>query len=227
MPFCFQAKGCNRRRWKRPALDALEWLMSIQTSDEGPFCSHRQRGILRSRRNRARFDQQPIEAHATISACIDAFHVTGPVVVETGGLRTFEWFLGRNDAGTAVYDSLTGGCGDGLSAEGPSANQGAESTLVFLLSLAEFTCWNTSFLPPARKRSSTVKSKRTRRKTCPAIVQDDALIENRAFGIRGSEFGGSMPRHCLRRQAGAVSLLRFGRLKFRFYRIVGRHRCKV
>lgn len=51
--------------------------------------------------------------------------------------RAFEWFLGRNDLRLALYDSTTGGCRDGLHVDRLSQNQGAESTLAFLLSLAE------------------------------------------------------------------------------------------
>ena len=51
--------------------------------------------------------------------------------------RAFEWFLGRNDLGLPLYDSSTGGCGDGLHHDRVNENQGAESTLAFHLSLAE------------------------------------------------------------------------------------------
>jgi hypothetical protein len=51
--------------------------------------------------------------------------------------RAFEWFLGRNDLGLQLYDSTTGGCGDGLHDDRVNANQGAESTLAFHLALAE------------------------------------------------------------------------------------------
>ena len=51
--------------------------------------------------------------------------------------RAFEWFLGRNDLGMALYDAGTGGCRDGLHVDRLSQNQGAESTLAFLLALAE------------------------------------------------------------------------------------------
>jgi glycosyltransferase involved in cell wall biosynthesis len=130
-------QGMQQKMMEATALEALEWLMSVQTSDEGHFIPIGNDGFYARGGNRAHFDQQPIEAHATISACIDAFHVTGQEWWKQEALRTFEWFLGRNDVGATLYDPLTGGCGDGLSAEGPSANQGSESTLVFLLALAE------------------------------------------------------------------------------------------
>ena len=83
------------------------------------------------------FDQQPIEAQATASACIEAFHATGDMFWVTEARRAFEWFLGRNDLGRALYDSSTGGCRDGLHVDRLSENQGGESTLAFLLTLTE------------------------------------------------------------------------------------------
>ena len=98
------------------------------------FPAHRLERILSARPGtRAVFDQQPIEAQVTISACIEAYHATGDMFWVTEARRAFEWFLGRNDLGLALYDSSTGGCRDGLHVDRLSQNQGAESTLAFLL----------------------------------------------------------------------------------------------
>ena len=51
--------------------------------------------------------------------------------------RAFEWFLGRNDLGLPLHDSITGGCRDGLHSDRVNENQGAESSLAFYLSWAE------------------------------------------------------------------------------------------
>src|SRR5260221_19651 len=66
----------------------------------------------------------------------------GPSRYSTGqqaARRCFEWFLGRNDLGQSLYDSSTGGCRDALHPDRVNQNQGAESTLVFQLALAEMT----------------------------------------------------------------------------------------
>ena len=76
----------------------------------------------------------------------------------TEARRAFEWFLGRNDLGLALYDSATGGCRDGLHVDRLSQNQGAESTLAFLLSLAEMRALQntiTSFKEPSGQRPIT------------------------------------------------------------------------
>jgi len=132
---------CGRSMRRPPmeaaGLQALEWLVAVQTSPEGHFVPIGNEGFYPRGGSRARFDQQPIEAQTTVSACIAALHLTGQRRWKQEALRAFEWFLGGNDVGAALYDPVTGGCCDGLSPQGPSSNQGAESTLAFLLSLAE------------------------------------------------------------------------------------------
>jgi hypothetical protein len=82
-----------------------------------------------------RFDQQPIEAAATADACATAAAVTGDERWDEPLFRSIAWFLGDNDSQTVMYDPLTGGCYDGLTAEGPNLNQGAESTLALVATL--------------------------------------------------------------------------------------------
>ena len=118
-------------------LKSLQWLIKIQTSDAGSFRPIGSNGFFPRGGERAIFDQQPIEAQVTVSACIEAYQATGDMFWVSEARRAFEWFLGRNDLGLALYDSTTGGCRDGLHVDRLSQNQGAESTLAFLLALAE------------------------------------------------------------------------------------------
>src|SRR5579872_3658504 len=132
-------------------LKTLRWLTEVQTSDEGSFRPVGSNGFFPRGKNRAAFDQQPIEAQATVSACIEAYSATGDPSWITEARRAFGWFLGRNDLNLAPYDPVTGGCRDGLHADRLSQNQGAESTLAFLLSLAEMQALQnalTSFKEP-------------------------------------------------------------------------------
>ena len=132
-------------------LKALRWLVKVQTSATGAFRPIGSNGFFRRGQERAQFDQQPIEAQATISACIEAYHATGDMFWVAEARRAFEWFLGRNDLGLALYDPGTGGCRDGLHVDRLSQNQGAESTLAFLLALAEMQALQntlTSFKEP-------------------------------------------------------------------------------
>ncbi|MCI0377428.1 MAG: hypothetical protein L0215_07470, partial [Gemmataceae bacterium] len=86
---------------------------------------------------RARFDQQPVEAHAMVSACLAAQACTGESKWGQQAHLAFDWFLGRNDLHLSLYDPATGGCRDGLHSDRLNQNEGAESTLAFLLALLE------------------------------------------------------------------------------------------
>jgi glycosyltransferase involved in cell wall biosynthesis len=118
-------------------LQALRWLTQLQTSEQGHFRPIGSNGFHRRGGDRATFDQQPIEAHATISACLEAYRATSEVCWFEHALRAFDWFLGWNDLGLELYSPITGGCRDGLHVDRVNGNQGAESTLAFLLSLSE------------------------------------------------------------------------------------------
>lgn len=85
----------------------------------------------------AEYDQQPIEAHAMVSAAIEACGAVEDRFWCEQAHLAFDWFLGRNDLGQPLYDTASGGCHDGLQENRVNENQGAESTLAFLLSLAE------------------------------------------------------------------------------------------
>ncbi|MEO5916933.1 MAG: glycosyltransferase family 4 protein [Luteolibacter sp.] len=118
-------------------LESLRWLTSIQRTQAGHFRPIGSNGFYVRNGARADFDQQPVEAQAMVSACLDAFHATDDATWTAEAKRAFEWFLGRNDLGQALYDSANGGCGDGLHETRVNANQGAESSLAFQIALAE------------------------------------------------------------------------------------------
>ena len=80
-------------------------------------------------------DEQPLEAAALVEALVEAMVSTGDHEYGPQAVLAFEWFLGRNRYGLAVYDFASGGCHDGLGATGVSENEGAESTLAFLQAL--------------------------------------------------------------------------------------------
>ena len=130
-------RGMNNPAMLETGLKSLRWLLAVQTSDSGSFRPIGSNGFFPRGFECAQFDQQPIEAQATVSVCIAAYHVTGEMLWVTEARRAFEWFLGRNDLGLPLYDASTGGCRDGLHVDRVSQNEGAESTLAFLLALAE------------------------------------------------------------------------------------------
>ena len=118
-------------------LSTLRWLARLQVSDRGHFRPIGSNGFYKRGGARADFDQQPIEAHATVSACLEAYRATSDIWWYEQAQRAFDWFLGWNDLGVELYSPDTGGCADGLHVDRANGNQGAESTLAFLLSAAE------------------------------------------------------------------------------------------
>lgn len=118
-------------------LTSLRWLVDAQTAASGHFAPIGCHGFWRKGGERARFDQQPLEAHATVSACLEAFAVTRDEFWQRAAQRCFDWFLGRNDLGQPLYDERTGGCRDALLQDHLNQNQGAESSLAFYLSRTE------------------------------------------------------------------------------------------
>jgi uncharacterized protein YyaL (SSP411 family) len=118
-------------------LHTLRWLNEVQISEKGYFRPIGSNGFYKRGGIRADFDQQPIEAQAMISACLEAYRTTSDAWWYEQAQRAFDWFLGWNDLGLELYSPDSGACGDGLHVDRVNENQGAESTLAFLLSLAE------------------------------------------------------------------------------------------
>ncbi len=128
-------KWMNKGEWIDLGKRALRWLLQHQTSETGMLSLVGTDGWYRRGGERARFDQLPIEAHALVDACVEAYHVTREREWVDHARRAFHWFLGDNDLRTPLYDFTTGGCRDGLHADRVNENQSAESTLAWLMSL--------------------------------------------------------------------------------------------
>jgi len=147
-------------------LDTLEWLTAIQTSEQEYFLPIGNSGFYRRGKQRARFDQQPVEAYATVSACIEAYDITGDEKWRKEARKAFDWFLGRNDLNLPLYDPRTGGCRDGLHPDRLNQNQGAESTIAFLMSLMEISSMEQLGPPPGTE-------------SAPEPAQREALAKTR------------------------------------------------
>ncbi|MEX0654471.1 MAG: glycosyltransferase family 4 protein [Phycisphaeraceae bacterium] len=117
------------------ALHSLEWLWQVQTGAQGQFAPVGTEGHFPRGGVKARFAQQPIEAYVTLDACLEAFRVTDDKQWPERAHRCLTWFLGDNDLRLPLYDHTTGGCHDGLHAQGLHENQSAQATLAWLLSL--------------------------------------------------------------------------------------------
>jgi glycosyltransferase involved in cell wall biosynthesis len=119
-------------------LESLDWLSQTQHCEiNHHFVPIGSQGFYRQDREKARFDQQPLEAAGAVSACLQAYRATGDSRWRYEAWSAFNWFLGDNDLQLPLYDSATGGCRDGLHPDRANENQGAESTLSFLMALLE------------------------------------------------------------------------------------------
>jgi glycosyltransferase involved in cell wall biosynthesis len=128
----------DNHRMIEVGMDSLKWLVSEQHRDDAEiFVPIGSNGFFVEGSEKARFDQQPVEACATISACLEVYRLTEEGLWFEEAQRVFRWFLGKNDLQVPLYDTTTGGCRDGLHPDRINENQGAESTLSFLMALLE------------------------------------------------------------------------------------------
>ncbi len=130
-------KAMERDDVVQVGLRSLQWLAEIQHTPTGYFAPIGSNGFYRRGGSPARYDQQPVEACGMVSACLDAYRVTGAARWSTYATAAFGWFLGENDLHQPLYDASTGGCRDGVHADRVNENQGAESTISFLLALRD------------------------------------------------------------------------------------------
>ncbi|MGH9586668.1 MAG: glycosyltransferase, partial [Acidobacteriaceae bacterium] len=128
----------GNKRMIEAGCESLRWLLAEQHWDhEHIFVPIGSSGFFTEGGDKARFDQQPVEACATIAACLLAYRINSEDSFLEEARCAFRWFLGENDLQVPLYDATTGGCKDGLHPDRVNENQGAESTLSFLMSLLE------------------------------------------------------------------------------------------
>lgn len=114
-------------------LATLEWIVAQQTAPDGHFRAVGTDSFGREYLPPLPFDQQPLEAHATIDACAAAYMATGNARWRQEAEKAYHWFLGRNDLDLPLTSREDGGCFDGLMPTGVNRNQGAESILALQL----------------------------------------------------------------------------------------------
>ena len=114
-------------------IETLDWIVSRQTSPEGRFRAVGTESFGRAYADPLPFDQQPLEAQATIDACATAFDATNDSRWIDEATRAYRWYLGQNDLDLPLATAQDGGCFDGLMPTGLNRNQGAESILALQL----------------------------------------------------------------------------------------------
>ena len=138
-------------------MDSLKWLVAEQHRDDKEiFVPIGSSGFFIEGNEKARFDQQPVEACATVSACLEVYRLTEESCWLEEARRVFRWFLGKNDLRIPLYDASTGGCRDGLHPDRVNENQGAESTLSFLMALLEMQAAKVASIDELRQGMSVL-----------------------------------------------------------------------
>ena len=126
-------RALGRADYVQRGLETLSWIVSKQTSPEGRFRAVGHESFHRPYAEPLQFDQQPLEAHATVEACAEAFAASGDQRWVDEAERAYGWFLGANDLDLPLITAADGGCFDGLMPTGLNRNQGAESILALQL----------------------------------------------------------------------------------------------
>jgi glycosyltransferase involved in cell wall biosynthesis len=139
-------------------LTSLRWLMSLQTTSSRHFRPVGSESFGKIRLAPSAFDQQPVEAAATISACLAASRADDGEEWPQGAMRAFEWFRGENDLRKALIDPDTGSCADGLHPDRINENKGAESVLSYLLGLVEIRQFGATAAAGRTKPASKLSS---------------------------------------------------------------------
>jgi glycosyltransferase involved in cell wall biosynthesis len=123
----------GREEFIERGLEGLGWLLAMQTTPDGHFRAVGSDSFGRLYAPPLPFDQQPLEAWATVDACIAAYDATGNSAWQAAARNAYLWFLGKNELGLALGDIESGECFDGLMPTGNNRNRGAESILAFHL----------------------------------------------------------------------------------------------
>jgi hypothetical protein len=127
----------NEPAYVAAGLKSLRWLMTLQTTAEDVFRPVGSQSFGDVRCPPRAFDQQPLEATATIAACCAAWRADSDARWRTDAFRAFAWFLGSNDLATPLVDVATGSCCDGLHPDRSNENRGGESAVSYLLALTD------------------------------------------------------------------------------------------
>ena len=126
-------KALGRDDFVKVGVETLDWIVGRQTSPEGRFRAVGTESFGRPYADPLPFDQQPLEAQATVEACAAAHAATGERRWVDEAMRAYRWYLGANDLDMPLATVQDGGCFDGLMPSGLNRNQGAESILALQL----------------------------------------------------------------------------------------------
>lgn len=123
----------GKKEYLKTALKTLDFLIDVNFRDGNMMQVIGNRGWYAKGQKPALYDQQPIDAAAMVEACAMAYQMSGLEKYKKKMKMAFEWFLGKNTAGKPLYDSTSGGSRDGINEDKINENQGAESSIMFVI----------------------------------------------------------------------------------------------
>ena len=171
--------GTRTPRYVEAGRLSLRWLMSLQTTPSGCFRPAGTKSFGRVRQAPEGFDQQPVEAAATISACLSAWQADRGAEWRVGAMRAFDWFLGENDLQTTLIDPDTGSCLDGLHSDRPNENKGAEFSAV----VSSWSCGDTAVQARRddRPKETSISNGQPSRRSCDRTATQGAPLSQSQF----------------------------------------------
>ena len=133
----FLAYDCTKEeKYLDAAKESLDFLLQVQIINN-TFVPVGNNGWYKKGKERAVYDQQPIEASCMTEATLAAFRTAGEKKYLKAAYEVFEWFLGKNTLGLMVCNPKNGSCYDGLTPLGLNLNNGAEATVAYLTARLE------------------------------------------------------------------------------------------
>ncbi len=125
-------KITGNQQYFNVAKNALDFLIS-HSFNENICIPIGQKKWFRKGSERTYFDQQPEEVATLVQVLNTMYEITRDEKYKIFMINAFNWFLGNNLLGQVVYDQETGGCYDGVQENNINLNQGAESTISYLI----------------------------------------------------------------------------------------------
>jgi glycosyltransferase involved in cell wall biosynthesis/uncharacterized protein YyaL (SSP411 family) len=140
MLFAFLITGDTS--YKEIAIASFDFLLSKTFNNDGIKVISNQRWLKKGNEPKG-FGEQPIDVAYTIMALSEFYEAFKDEVYMHKMEIAFDWFLGKNHLHQIIYNPCTGGCYDGLEETNVNLNQGAESTVSYLIARLTVEKYNT------------------------------------------------------------------------------------
>ncbi|MCD8270501.1 MAG: hypothetical protein LUD46_20045 [Parabacteroides sp.] len=129
--YAYQATG--NEDYKKTAKESFDFLLDKIFQDRQIKVISNQGWLQKEKVLGRRYGEQPIDVAGTVMALTTFYNCFHQEDYRQKQTNAFSWFLGNNHLGQIVYNPATGGCYDGLEENNINLNQGAESSVCYLM----------------------------------------------------------------------------------------------